>query len=270
MLLTRLLTATVLIPIVLWAIHLGGLPLFALVLGFTTIAEIEFCLLVSRRGFQSTHLFGIALVWLFLLDTVFPELGMVGPGLTAILLFSVAWQIVRYGRSTVADWTGTAASGVYLGLYSSHSLRLRAVSEGGLWWTLLAVSAILVADSAAYLVGSTWGKRKLAPAVSSGKTWEGYAGGTAAGGLTGMLVVWLWTLAVGPTGPARIPQGLVLGTLIGAIAPIGDLAISMVKREAGVKDSSRLLPGHGGMLDRLDSVLWAVAIGYYYVTWFAR
>lgn len=270
MLRTRLLTAIVLIPIIIWAIHLGGLPLFALVLGFATVAETEFCLLLSRRGFRCTHLFGIALVWLFLVDAILPEVGLMGPGLTVILSVSAAWQIVRYGRSTVTDWTGTIASGIYIGLFSSHALRLRAVPQGGLWWTFVTVFAILVADSAAYIVGSTWGKHKLAPSVSSGKTWEGYAGGIAAGGLTGVLVIWLWTLVVGATGHPRGVQGLVLGSLIGSIAPVGDLAISVFKREADVKDTSNLLPGHGGMLDRLDSVLWAVVIGYYYVTWFAR
>ncbi len=270
MLLTRLLTAIVLIPIVTWTIYLGGLPLFALVLGLTTLAEIEFCRLVSRRGIQPAHVFGIALVWLFLLDGVLPERGLVGPGVSAILALSVVWQIAGRRQGNVADWTGTATSGIYVGLYASHALRLRALPRGGLWWTLLSVSSILVADSAAYFIGSAWGKHKMAPSVSSGKTWEGYASGIAAGGLTGLLVFQLQTFAVGPVGPVRVVQALMLGALIGSIAPVGDLAISMVKREAGVKDSSSLLPGHGGVLDRLDSVIWAVTIGYYYVIWFVR
>ncbi|MGD9029581.1 MAG: CDP-archaeol synthase [Anaerolineae bacterium] len=270
MLRTRLLTAIVLIPIVAWLVYLGDLPFLALVLVFATLAEVEFCLLVSRREFRVMHLFGIAVLWLFLLDGRFPERELLRPGLTVTLLCSLAWWVVRCRKLKTADWTGTIASAVYIGACGSHLIRLRGLPEDGLWWTFVAMTAILVADGAAYVIGSAWGRHKLAPSLSFGKSWEGYIAGILAGGPSGALLGWLWTFWAGAESSVTWGRGLILGTLIAALAPMGDLAISAVKREAGVEDSSKLLPGHGGFLDRLDSVLWAAVIGYYSVTWFLR
>jgi len=264
------LTAIVLIPIVVGLTYLGGLPFLALLLCLTTLAEIEFCLLISRRPFRGIHVFGIAVVWLFLFDGKFPDWALLRPGLTAILSLSFAWQVFRCGPSKVPDWAGAVTSGVYVGLFGSFFLGLRDLPGHGLWWTLVAAFTIVIADSAAYFAGSAWGKHKLAPTVSSAKTWEGYVSGIAAGSLSGGFIAWLGALAVGPAATITFSGGLVLGTLISTLAPLGDLAISVVKREAGVKDSGHLLPGHGGMLDRIDSVLWAGALAYYYVTWFVH
>jgi phosphatidate cytidylyltransferase len=214
-------------------------------------------------------MFGIALVWLFLLDGQFVEWNLLRRGLTAILSLSFVWQIARRSRLTVGDWTGMVATGLYVGLYASHLVRLRAIPEDGLWWALVAIPAILLADSAAYFVGSAWGRHKLVPSLSFGKTWEGYTSGIVVAGAAGAFLAWLWMFRTGPGSSLTASRGLILGVLIGTLAPIGDLVVSMVKREAGVDDSSKLLPGHGGVLDRLDSVLWAAAIAYYYAAQFA-
>jgi phosphatidate cytidylyltransferase len=266
---TRLLTAIVLIPIVIWLIYLGGLPFLALVAGLATLAEIEFCLLIARVGFRPIHLFGIALVWLFLLDGQFIEWNLLRPGLMGILSLSLVWQIARHRHLKVGDWTGMVASGLYVGLYGSYLIRLRTLPEDGLWWTLVAIPAILLADSAAYFIGSAWGKHKLVPSLSFGKTWEGYAGGILVAGVAGAFLAWLWTFKTSPGSSVTALRGLGLGMLVGTLAPIGDLVVSMVKREAGVDDSGKLLPGHGGALDRLDSVLWTAAIAYHYAVQFA-
>lgn len=270
MLRTRLLTALILIPIVLGLTYLGGFPFFVLVLVLTTLAEIEFSLLISRRVFRGVHLFGVALVWILLLDGWLPEWSVARPGTAAILALSWVWLVIRHGRSRMRDWTGAMAGALYLGLYGSFFVRLRGLEAHGLWMTLLAAVTIVVADSAALFVGTAWGQRKMVPTVSPGKTWEGYIGGVVAGAATGILLAWLGVQAVGPEGTVSPASGFVLGTLIGSVAPLGDLAVSVVKREAGVKDSGRLLPGHGGMLDRIDSVLWAGALAYYYVIWLVR
>jgi phosphatidate cytidylyltransferase len=266
----RLLTAIVLIPIVIWLIYLGGLPFLALVAGLATLAEIEFCLLIARLSFRPIHLFGIALVWLFLLDGQLTEWSLLRSGITAILSLSLAWQVARSGHLKVRDWTGVVASGVYVGLYASYLIRLRGLPGDGLWWVLIAIPAILLADSTAYFVGSAWGKHKLAPSLSFGKTWEGYTSGILVAGVAGAFFAWLWAFRAAPGSTVTAPRGLVLGLLIGALAPIGDLVVSMVKREAGVDDSGKLLPGHGGALDRMDSVLWTAAIAYHYAAWFVN
>lgn len=270
MLHTRLLTAAILIPAVIGFTYLGGLPFLALVIVMTTLAEIEFCLLVSRRAFHGVHFFGIALVWLLVLDAAVQACSLAAPGLAAILALSLAWLVFRHGHARMADWTGAMAGGLYLGLYGSFFARLRGLPVRGLWLTLLGAAVIVIADSTAMFAGTAWGKHKLAPSISPGKTWEGYISGIIAGALTGILFAWLGAFVVGRGGTVSPSDGLVLGTLIATVAPLGDLVVSVMKREAGVKDSGQLLPGHGGMLDRVDSALWAGALAYHYIIWFVK
>ena len=267
MLRTRLLTAVVLIPIVAWLIYLGDLPFLALIAVLTTLAEIEFCRLTGGRGFQPIHLFGIALVWLSLLDGECLRAGLFRWGLVTILLASVSWRVFRFRQSDARAWSGAIASGLYVGLCGSYLIRLRALPYDGLWWTFILVPTTLFADAVAYLVGSVWGRHKLAPLLSSGKTVEGYVGGILLSAPLGALLGLVFGLKAGPESAVTWLRGLVLAFVIAAAAPMGDLAVSTFKREAGVADSGKLLPGHGGVLDRMDTVLFAAAVGYACVIW---
>jgi phosphatidate cytidylyltransferase len=262
---TRLLTSAVLIPIVVCCIYWGGLLFLALLVLLLTLAEIEFCHLVAHEDFHPALAFGIGMVWLFLLDAQFSTLSLLRPGMALILLSSLAWQLFHRQGSPVADWALTVTGGLYLGLCGSCLIGLRSLQPDGLWWTMTAVPAILLADSSAYVVGRAWGRHKLAPTLSPGKTWEGYVAGVIIGGLMTAVLASFWRVGAGAGTAVSGVHGLILGVLIATFAPLGDLAVSMVKREAGVKDSSNLIPGHGGALDRVDSVLWAAVIGYYYV-----
>jgi len=264
---TRLVTASILIPIVVYCIYLGELPFLTLVALLLTLAEIEFCRLTNQAGYQPVLAFGIGLVWLFLLDARYPTVDLLQPGLALILLSSLTWQLLHHPNSKVANWALTVTGGLYIGLCGACLIKLRSMQPDGLWWTLTVVPAISFADSGAYLIGSTWGRRKLAPNLSSGKTWEGYVAGVIVGGLMTALLASLWRDWAGAETAVSGMHGLILGLLIAAFAPLGDLAISMLKRQAGVKDSGRLFPGHGGALDRVDSILWTAVIGYYYVLW---
>lgn len=267
MLRTRVLTAVVLLPVVIGLICLGGVPLLALVALLLSLAEVEFCRLMAQDNFRPVLAFGLAIIGLFLLDAQIPGTELLRPGLTIILLASLAWQLLHRQGSPVADWALTVVGGLYLGLCGAGLVRLRGLHDG-FWWTLTVLFTILTADSGAYFVGRAWGRHRLAPILSPGKTWEGYLGGVVSGGLLATLMVTLWRPA---TRSGMVPSsvhGLILGLLIATFAPLGDLAVSMIKRQAGVKDSGNIIPGHGGVLDRLDSVLWAVVIGYYYVLWF--
>ncbi|MGH2605121.1 MAG: phosphatidate cytidylyltransferase, partial [Anaerolineales bacterium] len=128
-------------------------------------------------------------------------------------------------------------------------------------WLLTALPAVWFADSAAYFVGKAIGRTRLSPRLSPKKTWEGYLAGILAAGVGGAGLAALWGLAADPSG-FRPAAGLWLGLAIGTLTPLGDLGISMIKREVQVKDTGRLLPGHGGALDRMDSWLWAGVLGY--------
>ena len=268
MLRTRALTAAILIPIVFVCIYQGRLLFLALVSLLLTLAEIEFCQLVARDGFRPATAFGIGMVWLWLADAQLnvqsSELKLLQPGMALILLGSLAWQLFHRQRFPVADWALTVTGGLYLGLCGACLIGLRGLSDG-LWWTLTAIPAIMIADTGAYFVGRAWGRRKLAPTLSPGKTWEGYLAGIITSGPLTALLASLWHFEAGTATFANIVHGLILGVLIAAFAPLGDLAVSMIKRQARAKDSSHLIPGHGGALDRVDSILWAAVIGYYYV-----
>jgi phosphatidate cytidylyltransferase len=158
----------------------------------------------------------------------------------------------------------TVGSALYIGWLGIHLIALRQVNYG-LYWSLIVIPAIAAADSGAYIVGGWQGRRKLSPVVSPGKTWEGYLGGALIAAVVGAACAFLATLLAPEI---RTADGAAIGLLAGLISPVGDLGMSTLKRMVGAKDSSNLLPGHGGVLDRIDSVLVGVTIGYYYVIWF--
>lgn len=270
MLRTRLLTAAVLIPVAIGSVYLGSLLLLALAALLLTLAEIEFCRLMARDGFRLAYAFGIGLLWLLLLDAQWPEWGLLKPGLTLTLLASLAWQLFHRQGCPVANWAMTVAGGLYLGLCGACIVALRALPPDGLWWTLTTLPAIVFADTGAFFIGRALGRRKLAPTLSPGKTWEGYLAGVLLGTPLTALLAGFWRRYAGAESAIGWQHGLILGLLITTIAPLGDLAVSMIKRQAGAKDSGTVIPGHGGALDRVDSILWAGVIGYYYVLWFTR
>ncbi|MCX7939598.1 MAG: phosphatidate cytidylyltransferase [Anaerolineae bacterium] len=174
--------------------------------------------------------------------------------LSVLLLASLAWQLRRWRRRTVGDWAVSFAGGFYLGWTGGHLVLVR-LGEQGWSWLLLTLISVWLSDSAAYVFGHLLGRHKLAPHISPGKTWEGYVSGAIAG-LSG-------GAAMGMLTPIGLPLGLVTGGLIGTLSVLGDLIESMIKRLAHAKDSGHLIPGHGGVLDRLDSLLWAGVIAYY-------
>jgi phosphatidate cytidylyltransferase len=264
---TRVITAAVVLPLAILLIVLGGWWFFGLIALLLTVGTIEFGQMMQHDQYRPNPVFAIALLWVLLLDAQFPELGLMLPGISILLLSSLGWQLRSREGKPVSDWALTIAGGLYLGWCGHHFVLLRNLPDG-LWWILTVLPAIWIADSGAYSFGRAWGKHKLAPETSPGKTWEGYIGGIIVGSLGAAGLASLWGLRAGPSGPTAL-EGLLLGLLISTLAPVGDLAISMIKRQVGVKDTSTLFPGHGGALDRVDSLLWAAVLGYYYVLWFA-
>ncbi len=262
--LTRTITALILTPIVIYCIYLGGWPFLTLVLFLLTLAELEFCQLMSQDRFRPTRFFGVGVLWLCLADAKLPSFGLLRNGILLVLLSSLAWQLWHRQGSPLADWALTVTGGLYIGLCGACLISLRDM-ESGLLWTLTTVPSIALADSGAYLFGRKWGRHKLWPSLSPGKTWEGYLAGIVSSGVGTALLAQVLHLRMDVTSSINALHGLSLGVLIAILAPLGDLAVSMIKRQVGAKDSGKLFPGHGGALDRVDSVLWAAVIGYYYV-----
>jgi phosphatidate cytidylyltransferase len=149
---------------------------------------------------------------------------------------------------------------IWIGVLGSFgALMLRGHDGRGLF--LGAVVVAVGADIAAYFAGSRLGKRTMAPSISPGKTWEGAAAGLIAALIIGAVI----GKALDPWG--GIKHGLIFGLLVGIIAPLGDLSESMIKRDLGVKNSGNLIPGHGGLLDRFDAVLFVLPIAYFLSSW---
>ena len=183
------------------------------------------------------------------------------PALIAATLSTLTLAMARRpDPAAMLDTTlGTLFPVLWIGLSLSYAAAIRGLAgEEGRGWLLMLLLAVVGSDSTAYYVGRAWGRRPMAPSLSPKKTWEGAAGGIA-GSLAGAVVARVFFLP-----EATIPHTLAVGLLIGGSAMVGDLAESMVKRAVGIKDASGLLPGHGGLLDRADSLLFAVPVLYYY------
>jgi phosphatidate cytidylyltransferase len=178
------------------------------------------------------------------------------------IAFVVAWRVLelvnpRLRGSAIDVWRDLAA-GVFIQLYipflASFSVLLTA-QEGGEWWTLAFLILVISVDTGAYVTGLTLGKHPMAPRISPKKTWEGFAGSVAAAVIAGIL---LSIFMIGQ--PWWF--GFIFGAVIVATATIGDLTESLLKRDLGIKDISTWLPGHGGFLDRMDSIVLSAAAAY--------
>ncbi len=254
MLRERVLSAVFLLPLVIGSLLWGGWAYVGLISLAIGLAAWEYRALLARLGYRiSPVLLELGtLSWpvLFALDRE----SWVIPGLFLLIMATALWQMRHYGAQSSASWALTLAGATYLGLGGAYLFKLRTVSEG-LWWSLTALPVVWIADSAAYFIGRRCGVHKMAPAISPKKSWEGYGAGLLGGLIGGALLVVLWQRIADLTW-LTVERGALLGLALAAITPTGDFFESMFKREAGVKDSSHLIPGHGGMFDRIDSLLW--------------
>ncbi|MGC8873918.1 MAG: phosphatidate cytidylyltransferase [Chloroflexia bacterium] len=304
MLRVRFLSALVLIPLVLVAVGLGGVWLALLVALAVGLALTELFQLFAAAGYRPVRWAGFtSALFLFLAvflahDTtglpfclspgvatpgfLFPYDRLLGSALAGTVLLTLTAQLLRRDRGgALTDWALTLAGPLYVTWPLLHFLLLRRLAQpeisppfwralrgpalgAGAWWILYTLVLVWMCDTAAYFVGIRWGRHRMSPYVSPKKSWEG----AAAGLLTSI------ALAVGlvPVLGLPLPYGLaaLLGALVGTVGQVGDLAESLLKRQAGVKDSGRLIPGHGGMLDRVDSLLFVAPAVYYFLQWTLR
>ncbi|TLN21235.1 phosphatidate cytidylyltransferase [bacterium] len=266
MLTQRLLVAILLIPIGVTFIVLGGWPFTILIMAALGVAAWEYWRIYRSGGFSpsvSLLVGGAVLLALLRYLLNFRE----GDAAIAFLVMAaMGLHTIHHERGddhSSTDFAITVAGILYIGWLGSYLISLRNLPDG-MWWTLQVVLSASLADAGAYFFGTHLGKHKLAPRVSPKKTWEGYLGGILVGTIGGVLMGLLWGLATPAITPLR---GLIIGFVVSALSILGDLGESMIKRQFNVKDSSHLLPGHGGIFDRIDSWLWAAPIGYYLILW---
>ncbi|MGH8426479.1 MAG: phosphatidate cytidylyltransferase [Gammaproteobacteria bacterium] len=254
MLRTRLLAAAVLLPAAiawaLWAplmVYAGVAALFVLIGAWEWSGLAGLRLPVVRIIYLLLALVLMALGWLALSDNV-----IAGDLLWAFLLFWLLAALELARGPLSASRRGLAAQGFLVlvpAWFAMVAIRLR---PEGAELVLALLLIVWAADAGAYFAGKAWGLRRIAPALSPGKTWEGFAGGLAAAALAGA-VTSLWC----PVSPVVL---IPLALTVTVFSLIGDLAESRLKRSAGAKDSGRLIPGHGGLLDRIDSLTAAAPV----------
>jgi phosphatidate cytidylyltransferase len=195
-------------------------------------------------------------------------LSIAEPGLVAVtalpaitvVIAAAALHRAKEMSTSVPAAAATLFAAVYVAALGGTLAALRTIApdSDGAWRVTLLLAIVMTADTFAYLAGSAFGRHKLAPLISPGKTVEGLAGGLAGGIVAALVVRWMGLSEV----PA--PAAVALGIVVSGVGILGDLFESLLKRWSGVKDSGRLFPGHGGMLDRLDSLLFGAPVLYYY------
>ena len=254
--LSRLVVAAAALPVVLGAVYLGGWWLFALGTFGAVVALHEFWLLTRQLSPLSPAGYVGAVLAL-----VGAELGglpwMLGGALTAFPLAFALKGISASRQAPTTSISATVMGALWIGCGLGFVLLLRDLDHGRLA-TFALLLAVWAGDTLAYLGGRLVGRHRMAPTTSPGKTWEGFVFGTVA-------TVFVAFVALYKQDYLTIGESVALGAVIAVAAPIGDLFESMLKRDAGVKDTGRLLGGHGGMLDRIDAVLFAAPAAYFTV-----
>ncbi len=260
MLRTRVLAAiALLIPVglVWWR---GGLAWLAAVTVVSLLATWELFRAFSQYGFQPLYKAGLlAAVAIPVAAYADASLSSVAPAVALVALLSLLAIARRQNLDgALTDWALTVTGSLYVAVLLGYFVVLRQ-HQHGREWIAVALVCTWICDGAAYFAGNWFGQHPFAPRLSPRKTWEGTVGGLIAGTLSGLIAVPL--LQVPPV------LALLVGFAVAVIAVAGDLAESFIKRQVRLKDSSSLIPGHGGMLDRIDSLLVTVPLVYYLSAW---
>ncbi|MBX0328541.1 phosphatidate cytidylyltransferase [Oscillochloris sp. ZM17-4] len=271
----RVASVSVLIPIVVaaawWYWSTTILVGLCIVLGVVELNGI-----IRRGGYTPRTPVGLAVGLLVCAATAFQpstSLDLSGAAIGLSILISLAYELLPRDRSdSLISWALTFSGAYYIGGLLSYFIligQLDTPLRGG-WlamlhippgtsWIFLVLAVTWLQDTAAYFVGRAFGRHKMAPILSPKKSWEGAAGGFVTSILSALLAVAILGLPIGYADAALI------GAAAGVAGPLGDLVESLIKRQIGIKDSGQLIPGHGGILDRIDSLLFTAPVIYYLI-----
>ncbi|NQU17262.1 MAG: phosphatidate cytidylyltransferase [Candidatus Saganbacteria bacterium] len=259
----RALTIILTVPIIWACTYFGGLAFLALILSLALLSINEFYKLMMKKGYMPAFWLGNVITIFFIIFAYYSLERNWEPAHSAIFTMAaifafMAGVFLKREKDTSVDIAVTIMGIVYIGWFFSYFLFIRNMTDHGGYLFFLMLT-IWANDVVAYLVGTRFGKRKLAPNISPKKTVEGAAAGFMVCLAAAGIFSWI----------AKLPliHALILGAIIGIVAILSDLIESVIKRDAGEKDSSNLVPGHGGVLDRMDSFILTVPVMYYYLVW---
>jgi phosphatidate cytidylyltransferase len=277
----RLLSAALLLPLMVVLVWWSVWSVAATVVLATIAGLLELYSAFRQGGFHPRTLVGIGSALALIAAIGFQPIAafdLLLPVVTFIIVVSLVAELA-YPQlpGSLPSWGLTLAGAFYLAWLLSHFILLRSLNvpalhdsiftqlgiQPGVAWIYYACAITWLQDTSAYFVGRSFGRHKLAPILSPKKTWEGAAGGMLGAILTGVVGVLLLGL------PITLLQGALLGLVGGIVGPLGDLSESLIKRQVGLKDAGNLIPGHGGILDRADSLLFTIPILYYMIRLFA-
>jgi phosphatidate cytidylyltransferase len=259
---SRIFISIVLLPLVIGLVYLGGWWLFWLTLVAGLIALHE--LYTLGRDLKPLVLAGYLGFALALLGAQIGGVAWMAGGLLLTFLFSFLFFSMSHERPSATTSFGVTVLGsIWVGTGLAFLLLLRDIPDHGFWAVIAVLFTVFASDTAAFFIGRTLGRHRMAPVISPGKTWEGLLAGVIAGMLAAFLVLYKDRDEF-----LSVPETLALGAAVVVASVCGDLFESAVKRDLSVKDSGRLLGGHGGMLDRLDALLFAWVAAYYVIAAF--
>jgi phosphatidate cytidylyltransferase len=264
-LLVRIVTALVALPIIIFLLYKGGWWTAGL-LSFGAAACCGEYINITLKGVTPPGWLAVgmtALGPLFVVWQPFHAAALACGGLSFIMLAAWSWHLLKGPLQEGATRTAQIVMGAVYGGGGMMALMAVRNLPDGLWWLIAALVITWMNDTTAYFSGRLFGKHKLYPEVSPNKTWEGFFGGMV-GSIGGLFI-----LKYGFFPSVTVTDAFVMGVLGGILGPAGDLSESMLKRAYGVKDSGKIIPGHGGMLDRVDALLFNAPMVLLYVQ-FAR
>ncbi|MFC1496041.1 phosphatidate cytidylyltransferase [Candidatus Margulisiibacteriota bacterium] len=266
---TRAIAILVMVPVIWACTYFGGLPFLLLILAFALTSVNEFYNMMMKKGYFPAFWVGNAITIFFIWFAYLAAKRNWEPELSAILTLAAILALIsgiflKREKDTMVDVAVTVLGMIYIGWFFSYFFHIRNLSQHG-GYLFFMMLTIWGNDVVAYLVGSRFGRTKLAPSISPKKSVEGAAAGFATCLLAAACFSWFLSYRFQVN--IEMHHALILGSIIGIVAVLSDLIESVIKRDAGVKDSSRLVPGHGGVLDRMDSFILTAPVVYYYLVW---
>jgi phosphatidate cytidylyltransferase len=252
------------LPILIGCVYFGGIAFLLLVLVLALLSINEFYNMMGKKDFHPAYWVGNFFTIFFIVFAYYALKKNWEPAHSAILTGSALVTMVatlflkKRPKEAIVDIAVTLLGMMYIGWFFSYFLFIRALTERGAYLLFL-MGTIWAFDIVAYLFGSAFGKHRLFPSVSPKKSVEG----AVAGFIFCLIAAGIFGYYAG----FDMTHSLILGAIIGIVAQLSDLVESLIKRDAGVKDSSALVPGHGGLLDRMDSFILAAPVFYYYLVW---